>query len=365
MKNRFKNLMFLAVLAIAFAACDDSSNPVPAPVEPAVSYIVNYGGYTNDKSTITSFNKETGTATNNVYELINGVPMTSNAQYALNYNGKVYLMGNNADQIFWVNDETFEQTENALTTDIVKPRFAVATGNYMYVSCWGGDVWMDASVSYIAKVNLTTHTVEKKIALPGGPEGLEIVNNKLYAALNYDDKIAVIDLGTEAHTYIQLPAGNIPSYFEKDNSNNLYVVLGVAYGDATTQTGIGYINTTTNEVEATYALDGVSSMAYVNIMEPNDDFSKLYVMTSVMDANWNVSGSIAVFDVASKSFESTNLVDGVQGINGVDFYNDRVFCFISNGATSKGKAITYQTDGRVDIEFETGIAPFMLFTVED
>ena len=50
-------------------------------------------------------------------------------------------MGNNTDEVFWVDDERFVQTENGISTDIVKPRFAAGFGNYLYVSCWGGDIW--------------------------------------------------------------------------------------------------------------------------------------------------------------------------------------------------------------------------------
>ncbi len=326
-----------------------------------LSYIINYGSYSGDKSTISAYNKYSDEVTNGYYTGVNGVAKTSNTQYAYNYNGNIYFMDNNVDGISWVDAKTFEQTANAITTDVVKPRYCVGSGDYLYVSCWGGDIWTDETLSYIAKVNLTTNAVEEKIALAGGPEGLAIVNDKLYAALNYKDSVAVVDLATEGISYIEMPA--LTSYFVKDHDDNLYVSLIRAWDDYVTQTGIGYINTSTNALDTTYALDGVSS-SYVNILEPNDDFSKLFVMTSGYDASWNVTGAIASFDVASASFDDTNFVENVSGLNGVGFYDDMVFTFIAPAVTGNGKVVTYNQDGTKVNEYETGIAPFMLLKVE-
>jgi PKD repeat protein len=325
------------------------------------SYIINYGSFSGDKSSISAFDKYADEIQNGYYKTVNGVDMVSNVQYAYNFNNNIYLMGNNTDGISWVDSKTFEQTNNAITVDIVKPRYCVGQNDYLYVSCWGGDIWADQSVSYIAKVNLTTNTVEKKIALPGGPEGLAIANDKLYAALNYKDSVAVIDLGSEVISYIETPA--VTSFFQKDNAGNLYVSLVSTYSNFSADAGIGYINTSTDELVATYKLDGVSS-SYVDIMEPNTDFSKLYVMTSAYDANWNLSGAIAVFDVASGTFESNMLVEGVTGMNGVGYMDEQVFCFVSEAVTGNGKAVTYTESGTMVKEYETGIAPFMLLTAE-
>jgi len=321
MKNKIKILMLLAITALMFAACEDDDNDMPLlPAEPAVSYIINYGGYTGDKSTITSFDKETGNATNGVFESVNTVAMTSNAQHAVSFNGN--------------------------------------NGNFLYVSCWGGDIWGDETLSYIAKINLITNTVEKKIALAGGPEGLAIVNNKLYAALGYKDSVAVMDLGTEDISYIETPA--VSSYFLKDNDDNLYLSLVSTYSDPSVNTGLGFINTSNNEL-TTFQMEGMSS-GYVNVLAANDDYSKIYVVNE--GANWGDPGAVSVFDVSTKSFESDKFLEIVPGLNGLAYYNEKVFVFVSESTTSNGKTMIYNADGTKDSEFETGISPFMLLTVE-
>ncbi len=321
-----------------------------------LSYIINYGSFSGDKSTITAYNNYTNEVENGYYKTVNEVDLTSNVQYAYNYKGNIYMMGNNADQIFWVNNKTFEQTANPITTDIIKPRYFVGKDDYLYVSCWGGDIWTDESLSYIAKVNIATSLVEKKIALPGGPEGLAIANNKLYAALGYKDSIAVIDLTSEAISYIETEA--VSSYFVKDNDDNLYVSFVSTWSDPSTSDGLGYINTSNDEL-TTYNFSGVSS-SYVNVLSANDDFSKLYLMTSAYDASWNLTGAVAIFDVASKSFETSLFAEGISGLNGVEYHDGKVFTFVSESATANGKAMVYSEDGTKQEEYETGIAPFMI-----
>ncbi|MDX1285042.1 MAG: hypothetical protein R3182_08525, partial [Draconibacterium sp.] len=201
----------------------------------------------------------------------------------------------------------------------------------------------------------------EKISVPGGPEGMAITNNKLYAALNYKDSVAVIDLNSNAVNYIETPA--VTSFFVKDKNENLYVSLVSTFSDYSENTGLGYINTTSDQLEETYQLNGVST-SYVNILSANSDFSKIYVMTSAYDANWNLSGAVSVFDVASKSFETSNFVEGVSGLNGIAFYKNKLFTFVAESVTSNGKTVVYNSDGSKDTEFETGIAPFMLLSVK-
>jgi hypothetical protein len=360
MKNKFNYLLFFILTGFLATSCDNKETGEPTPQEPAVSYIVNYGNYSGDKSTITAFDKETGKVTNNYYENVNGVSMVSNVQNAHSANGKIYFAGNNPDQVFWVDGATFEQTDNGITEGIVKPRFILSSGNYLYVSCWGGEIWNDENVSYIAKINLAGKVVEKKLAVPGGPEGMAIANNKLYAALNYKDSVAVVDLITDEISYIITPA--VSSYFLKDNNNNLYVSLISTFSDYSEETGLGFINTSSDKLENVYPLEGVSS-SYVNILSSNNDFSKIYVMKSAYDANWNLSGAVAVFNVDSKMFNTESLVKDVSGMNGLAYFNDQVFCFIAETVTGNGKAITYQPDGTKADDFNTGIAPYMLITV--
>lgn len=331
---------------------------VQLSVDADLAYIINYGSYSGDKSTITSYNKYADEVQNGYYKTVNGVDMVSNVQYAYNYNGNIYLMNNNADGISWVDTKTFEQTTNAISDDFVKPRYCIGYGDFLYVSCYEGDVWYDSSLGYISKFNLNTKNVEK-IELPGGPEGMAIVNGKLYVALRYGKQIAVIDLATEAVSHIDV-AGQ-PVFFRKDPENNLYVSITRNWDDTEAQAGIGFLNTESNLLGATYPLEGIGN-TYDNVIDANSDFSKIYVShtTSTDFTTWIPTGSIAVFDVASRQFESENLVDGIDGINGVQVLEDKIISYVSPSTTSSGKAIVYSADGEKLAEHAAGISPILM-----
>lgn len=362
MNSKIFILAISLVLATVFVSCEKDNNVKPVKGA-GKNYIINYGTYGGDKGGVSVFNSADTTVTNNHYYAVNSVPSTSNVQYAYYTNGNVYMMGNNVDKIFYVDAESFEQTTNGITgNSIIKPRNCVANNNILYVSCWGGDIWTDPTLSFITKIDLNTHEVLGTIELDGGPEGLEIANGKLYAALNYDKKIAVIKLDDETISYIDAPA--VSMYFKKDQNDNLYVSLVSSFSVAADQEGLGYINTQTDELTV-YNLTGISSSA-VNVFEFNKDKSKLYVMTSAYDANWNLTGAIAVFNTTSKSFEQNMLASNISGLNGlaINKSTDDIFYFISNGGAANGKMVMLKNDGTFVKELETGINPSMMLSIE-
>jgi hypothetical protein len=359
-KTVYYLLTFTLISSFFLTSCNDDDDDSKG-LGTTNTIILNYGSYSGSKSTLSAFYPESDTVVNGYFESVNSVDMVSNVQYAYQFNNKIYFMGNNSDQIFYVDDNSFAQTQNGISGDsVVKPRYCVGQGDYLYVSCWGGNIWNDPTLSYILKINVTNNTIEDKITLHGGPEGLAIAHNKLYAALNYKDSVAVVQLDDHSISYIETPA--VSTYFLQDASGNLYVSL-ISSSVPSTKTGLGYINTTNDELESVYELDGIST-SYVNTMSANSDFSKIYVVTSAYDANYNISGGLAVFDVADESFESELLVDGISGINGVATLDDNIYVFVSESVTSNGSARQYTSDGTFVKAYETGIAPFMMLTVE-
>lgn len=318
-----------------------------------IAYVINYGNYESGGASITRFNLETEEATNKFYQKQNDdQELVSNIQYACQYDGNYYLMGNASDEVIIVNDQ-FEQTVDGISDQIIKPRYCIANGDYLYISCWGGDIWTDESTSYIAKLNLTNNEVESTISLPGGPEGLAIANGNLYAALNYDTYVAVISLDDETISYIETPA--VTSYFLKDSNGNLYVTLLNTYSDNSENPGLGYINTSNNTLEETFYLDGMSSN-YASVISPNSDFSKIYVLVS----EYGAPSSIHVFDVASGTYSDfINNIDGGIGVT-VNPENNNIYVFGGASVTDGGSVTVYNEEGTELNSFPCGISPYWI-----
>ena len=361
-----KKLLFLFLaLGIIFTACEDS-NDDPKPESPSYvvkasdAFIINYGSYSSTVGSISGFDIDSSKMYSYVFETVNGPSMSGKPQYAYQYQDKIYFMGNNLDEIFYVNDSTLIQSKNGVTEEIVKPRYCVGHENYLYISCYGGEPWKDNTVGYIAKYNTNSNTVEKKINIPGGPEGLEIANGKLYVALNYDMKVAVMNLASEAVSYIETPA--VTSYFLKDKNDNLYVSLVSTFTNQSSETGLGYINTATDKMDTKHPLANVSTN-YSSIMSFNSDKSKIYVSASSWveetTDNWVQKGGIFEFDVNTKTFGNTAYISSIDGLNAlsVNPKTNDLYVLISQSTTTTGELKVYNSKGDFVSNYQTGIAP--------
>jgi hypothetical protein len=366
MKNYNFYFLVLFFSAAVLTACNNEEVPEnPFPSELVIGcYIVNSGVYGQGGASISKFDYETSEITNFYYQAQNGGnELLPFMQYANAFNDSVFLIGNAPDQIITLNP-LFRQTRNGLTGVLENPRYFVGDGDYLYISCWGTDPdWADMPGSYIAKYNITTNSVEKTFAMPGGPEGLIISNGKLYAALNYVNQLGVLDLTSETVSTITTPA--VSSYFLKDKDGNLYFTMLSTYADFSEETGIGFINTTTDQVEAIYTLENVST-GYGSMMQADKSFTKIYLITSTFDENWNVSGEVAVFDVASKMFSEKPVISDIPGISGliVNPVNNDIYVFSAESATSAGNMKVYSSDGTFKNDYGVGSFPTGAFFLE-
>jgi hypothetical protein len=368
---RMKNIHFLSfkfffllIIPALFISCEEEDVPKGRDIISSI-YVVDYGVYHGVPTSISSFNPEKDTIIQNVYHTANGVLLNSNVQHMAIHDGKAYLMSNDGDKVDIVDATTFKAIGNPVREDIIKPRYVVFHENTAYISCWGVVTdWTNLTNSYIAKMNLTTREITK-IPLPGGPEGMAIVNNKIYVALNYKDSIVVVNLANDQLDYIATPA--VTSYFLKDKLNNLYVSLVSTYGHPSTKTGLGYLNTSTHELSV-YEKEGIS-YSYGSIMQFDQDQSKILIVASGWvenDGNWELQGGVESFDIASKTFSTTPFLSGANGINGltVNPVDGNVYCFFTKGASEAGEMKIYSPQGEWKSTFSTGIDPIMAVFVK-
>lgn len=357
--------LILLFSIFVFNSCHKTEIPDPFPsAEIEGCYIVNYGSFGQGGASISKYDYNIGEMNNFFYQTQNGGnELLSNIQYAFPNKDSIFLIGNVPDQIITVNP-FIEQSLNGVTEDIENPRFCIAEGDYLYISCLGANPdWTIMPDSYIAKYNIVTRKIEKKFLVPGGPEGLEIANGKLYAALNYKNSIVVINLNSEELTEITTPA--VSSYFVKDNSGNLYFTLLSTFNNYSEETGIGYINTSNDELETYYQLENVST-SYGSIIQANSDFSKIYVVTSAYDANWDLTGAVAEFDVTKKTFNTENLISDISGISGltVNPKDGDIYVFSAQSTTGVGTMQIYSKIGEFKKEYEVGAFPVGAFFLD-
>ncbi len=365
---KMKKMIFIPLLftTVLFFSCKVNDEVIETPDDSIEGcYVVNFGDYGSGGASISKYDYVSDKMTNFYYmQQNNGMELLSNIQYATTYNDSVYFIGNSPDQLITVN-KMLKQTRNGVTDQLNNPRFCAGNGDYLYISCLGANPDWSSSIpgSYIAVFNLKTNTVEKKIDLPGGPEGLEIARGKLFVALNYKDSVAVINLGNDKVSYIETPA--VTSYFLKDDKENMYVTLVSTVTDFSTETGIGYINTSSERLTETFPIENVSS-AYGSVIQANADFSKIYIITSSYDLEWNLTGAVSVFDVNTGTFEAEPVINNIDGITGFAYNVKYNFFYVLSAttATGPGSMKIYSEDGSFLKEYAVGAYPVGAFFLE-
>ena len=356
MKNYLTKFACLLLCSGFLFSCSDDDDINYKP-DMNGAYIFNFGNWGAGGSSISQFDYNNSVMTNDFYELVNGIELTGNIEYAYNYNDQTFLLENNPDQIITLND-TLAQLKNGVPLE--NPRACVGNGNYLYISCWGDTPdWNLMPDSYIAKYNINTMTVEDTIFIAGGPEGVEMANGKLYVAMNFKKNVAVINLDDNSISYIETPA--VCSYFVKDDDNNLYVSFVGTSLDPSYKTGLGYIDTV-NDKLTNYSLANVSS-SYSQIMTMNNDKSKIYVIAApwVKDANgkWSMVGGIFVFNTETKAFEADPVISNILGADAITVNpeNDDLYITTSPSFTDPGVLNVYGSDGIFKKTYTTGISP--------
>ncbi len=352
--KQIKLLLLAAILPLfILSSCKKDDDNNGSSNASTVAYIVNYGSYSGSKGDISIYDINAKTISQDAYKTANALAFNSNIQSMSIYNDLAYLMSNNGDKIDILDAKTLKQTINPISTNIVKPRFFAATGNTAYVSCWG-DVtdWSVLAESYIAKIDLTSKSVTK-IALPGGPEGLLIYNNKLYAALTAINKVAVVDLTSNAISYIEVQA--VPQHFVLDNNNTIWVSLVSKYSTPfpSEKLGLAQINPANNTVTSNVKFTDMGADGYIHI---SGDKKSIYAMGS--EAWPGTASTIFKLDIASKTMASAALITGENfyGFN-VNPDTDQIYVLISPDATKNGTLKIYDKSGGKLDEEETGISP--------
>ncbi len=360
--NVFKTRFYLALvtLSMIFAfACekDDNEKDDNKKEETTAAskvYIINYGSYGTVSSTVDIYSEDDNSIDTNAYESANGVAYSSNAQSFAIYNGKGYFMGNESDKIDIVNAKTLEQSINPIETDITKPRYFAAKDETGYISCWGTITdWSVVANSYIAELDISNNMISQKIILPGGPEGVIIEDNKLYAALEFRDSVAVINLDNHSVSYIETPA--IPQHFVKGKNGNLWVSLVSTYSDPAPadSLGVGIIDPATDQFTGRVAFSGISGDGQLAV---NNDKDKIYVMGKA--AFPGTASSVYVIDVDGKSIGQSALISG-ENFNGIGCHpeSNNIYVLISPSLQETGSLKVYDDQGTLVDSKETGVAP--------
>jgi len=218
MKTFKKTLLYLAMaISATFAACNkDDDNTVQGAYSNGI-FIVNEGQYTGGTGTITYFNPDSNLVKQNIFEAVNGRPLGNIAQGMTIFNGKAYIVLNNAQKVEVVNPATFKSVGTIL--GLVNPaQFLGINDNVGYVSDWDGNVKV---------IDLSTNTVSKSIKAGTGPDMMVKTSNYVFVAnaggFGIDSSVTVIDYSLN-QVVKTIKVGDAPAGMVLDNKGKIWVI---------------------------------------------------------------------------------------------------------------------------------------------
>ena len=359
MKNSVKNsvkinFVGMALLLLSFSACEQQNPVEPNPYQtgdtmdsPRGMLVLNEGGFGANNASLDYLDFRTGVYDLNKFTQVNptltqGLGDVGNDVCV--YGGKAYVCVNGSGLIEVV-DAASAKHLNAI--QLANCRRLYAYDGYVYVSSYAGRV-IDANhqVGQIVKIDTTSLAIVATCEVGYQPEGMAVVNGKLYVANSggyvgmnttegYDQRLSVINLASftlDKHIDI---APNLQEVFS-DSHGCLWIS---SYGN--------YADVASNLYRFDPATETFMAMnTAVTKMTMVDDV--IYFLTTTYDESWNAVTSFYTLAVASEQIAPLALDTPVSNayaiaVNPVnkdiyvtdagDYVNPgKVYCFTSNGS---------------------------------
>ncbi len=218
MRKLKSTLLYLALAVIvSLSACKKDEDQKSYGAFSNGVFIVNEGAFTGGTGTITYYNPDSNLVKQNIFESVNGRPLGNIAQSMTIYNGKGYIVVNNAGTVEVVDLATFK-SEKTITNLINPSQFLVVNENKAYVSDW---------IGHLAVVDLAQNVVVSTVPTGRGPDVMVKSGNYVYVAnsggLGIDSTVSVIDFTTDKVVKI-IKVGEAPVGMVADGNGRIWVM---------------------------------------------------------------------------------------------------------------------------------------------
>lgn len=354
-----RNILWGAVLfvtaLIGFSSCSDDDDETYTPIIPPTllesangAYILSTGKINSNTAALYFYDltKTENKEAVEVFKTVNGIEMGDAAQDMIVYGSKMYISMYNSGVIYVTDKNAKLLATIKDATNKLQPRYFDAGSGKIFVSLYDG---------YLARIDTTSLTIDKKIAVGPNPEGVKIANNKIYVAnsggLNwengYNNTVSIVDFNLTTKTDIEVEVN--PYELKRDTKGNLYLISRGDYGDI--PNCLQQINTTTDKVTV---LDKGRSYSVFPIGD------RLYMLNKGYDENWTPYSDFLYYDINSKKIvEESFITDGtvIKDINSVSVEptSGDYYVSVANGTTN-GDIYIFSSEGKFKSKFDTGSA---------
>lgn len=243
-------LISITFLLVLVGCKKPPSEPVSSAYENGV-LVLNEGLFEQNNASLSFYSYAEGKSYQLAFQAVNsrGLGDTANDFETYSLNGKAYVIiaVDVSSQVEIIERYTLKSVAQIPLFDgenAREPRRVSVYGTFAYVCNYDGTV---------AVIDLVTYEVVKLIEVGANPDGMVIIDDRLYVAnsggLNYpvyDETMSVIDLAT--NTVVSTFTTRINcAEMEVDLENDIYLISSGNYGDI--NRALLRVNTTSNSVE--------------------------------------------------------------------------------------------------------------------
>lgn len=346
-------LVCTMALSLAITSCK-KNDPTPVPETPTAAaydngiFITNEGPFGSGTGTVSFFSRSSNIVTNDVFQSKNGYPLGNVVQSMEVYNGKGYIVVNNAGKVEVVDAGTFASA--GVINGLNSPRcFLGIDNNKAYISEWGSN----GSNGAVRVVDLTTKTITSSIATATGAEEMALVGTNVYVAcsggLGNDSVVNVISTITNAVT-ATINVGPNPKSVKVDTNGKVWVLCtgqwDMNYTTLVNPGKLVRIDPATNTVDLALTLNSTYSQPF-SLVTNSTKTTLYYTFDSKVYSQSCTATTLNATAIINRNFYSL----------GIDPTNNYFYCADAGNFSSAGKVIRYNTTGAVVDSFSVGIIP--------
>ena len=350
MKKTLTTTAILAITAIAFVSCEkekEKENPIVTPDSGLI--VLNEGGWGMNNASITYYDFETGSVSQDVFFNQNGRLLGDLANDILIYGGKIYISvgGSSTVEITDLELNSIKQISfDGTSVEALEPQGLAAYNGKVYIASFDGKV---------ARLDTATLQIEQLVQVGKNPVSIAISNGFLYVSNSggldfpiFDSTVSVVNLAT--FTEVQkIVVGTNPATLGVDE--NGHIIVGCRGNHMDISSSLHRINTATNAVDRTFA----------NIFPA--DFVMKKSFAYIYNHDWMTGENQFIeFNTSTESITNSNFIADpslIQSPYGIAVNSQSEDIYISDAGdyASPGKVVAFDKNGAERFEFETGIAP--------
>ncbi len=263
--KKFALMLFAAFMAAGFTACSDDDNKGEATETVSGFYTINAGNKgAKIPSSITAFDYATGLSSNpmeDAFYAVNEIALGDNAQQALVYGDKMYIVMHGSNLIWVVDPVTLKIISSIKPEgDATQPRYIVGKDDKLYCTMYTG---------YVSEIDPESNKIIRSIKVGPNPDQLGVIGNNLVVACsdgsNYNGAasngvaygnscISIVDLSTFEASVLEgldkvldkTQAASLNPTVVASNGTDAFVV---SMGDYTSATSNTVLKVSENKVE--------------------------------------------------------------------------------------------------------------------